>query len=327
MKNPVIRGAVLVFVLGGAYFAGRYQVLSSSPDSPTQAGYVGFEPGRVDLGDHLWGTVLPLELTFVNEGLGPVVIESVTSTCDCVVFDEETYHGQSVEPDGLLVLPMRLDTGLYPGLKHRIVKVVGASGGEYTAELFVNVHGTWSLEPDTLDFAEVLLGDPSAPDAEQTLTFVSETDELVGNPEVNVPWLRCFAAQRDTDTTEILVRVMKDELAPGVSTPNIVFRTTSSVRPDTAVYVRVNAMPALVGTPSNVFLVGGEAKRVRFADRDARPVCLVRAEASSADIRATIVAPDQVEFPKAREGPLATPVTVRVQDVKGRFTTVVVSVF
>lgn len=112
----------------------------------------------------------------------------------------------------------------------------------------MRVRGTWSLEPDLLDFGEVPLGDPNYGDPERTLTFVSGTDELVGNPEVNVGWLRCFTADRDAETTDILVRVVKEELGPGVSTANIVFRTTSSVRPNTAVYVRVKAVPALVAT-------------------------------------------------------------------------------
>jgi hypothetical protein len=326
MKAAIIWGVALVLLLGGAYFAGRYNVFHSRRDSSTEAGYVGFQPPSLQLGDHLWDTVLPLELAFVNDGPAAVVIQSITSTCDCVVFDGETYEGQSVESGSVLAVPLTLHTGLYPGLKRRMVKLVGASGSEYTAELFVNVHGTWSLEPDTLDFGEVLLGDPTTGDAEQTLTFVSQVDELVGEPQANAPWLCCFAAHRDANTTEILVRVLKAQLPPGVSTANIVFETTSVVRPDTAVYVRAKGVPALVATPAGVFLVDGEVKRVRFTDRAGRSVRLVRAEPSSDDIRATLVGNSQVEFVKRRKGPGGA-VLVRVEDDKDRFTTVIVSTF
>lgn len=265
-------------------------------------------------------------MTFANRATSPVTIRSIASSCDCVLVDADAYEGQTVTEGEALALALTLDAGSYPGSRHRTIEVTATTGEKYVAELFINVYGTWSLTPDSLNLGEVLLGDPGTPDGEAALTFVSDTDKLVGEPQPDACWVECIVAQRDARQTDILVRAFKDDLPPGVSTAHIVFRTTSSVRPDTAVYVRVKGVPALKATPATVFLTGEEVRRVRITDRDGNPVHIVRAESSADGVQATIVGGGaEIEFSRGRGAPSAA--IVGVSDDLGRSTTVLVSTF
>jgi len=325
MKRWGTWGAVFVVALAGAYLLGRNRSADRvSPSAPL--GHVGFEPAAVDLGDQLWDTLIPFEMTFVNHAKGAITIQSIASSCDCVVVDGSAFEGRSVPENGTLALPLTLDAGSYPGRKHRTITLTAASGQKYTAELFVNIYGTWSLTPDTLDLGEVLLGDHDAPEAEAALTFVSDTEELVGDPQPDVSWLRCTTAKRDDRQTDILVRAIQDRLPPGVSTAHVTFRTTSTTRPDTSVYVRVKGVPALVATPATVFLEGDEVRRVRVTDRDGEPLRIARAEVSADSVRATIVeGGHEVALSRNAEAQRPRTATVRIEDTTGRTGAIIVS--
>ena len=88
---------MVVAVVAGAYFA-EYMTPGGRPTGVAEAGLVGFDPPRADLGALLWDTTVPLELTFANGGARSVVIESVTSSCDCLILDADACRGLSVFP-------------------------------------------------------------------------------------------------------------------------------------------------------------------------------------------------------------------------------------
>jgi hypothetical protein len=328
VKGFVGWAVIFVVALAAAYSLGRWRSGARPNPALQRAGHVGFDPAQIDLGDQLWDTLIPFELTFANRATSPVTIRSIASSCDCVLVDAGAYEGRTVGEGEALALALTLDAGSYPGSKHRTIELTAMTGEKHVAELFVNVYGTWSLTPDSLDLGEVLLGDPGAPDAEAVLTFVSDTDKLEGEPQPDVSWIKCIVAQRDDRHADILIRALKDRLPPGVSTAHIVFRMTSSVRPDTAVYVRVKAVPALLATPPTVFLAGDEVRRVRFTDRDGNPVQILRA-APSIDAIDAAISDDGKEVELARKGEGRTPsvATVRVEDARGRIGTIMVSIF
>lgn len=277
MKRAVIWIATIVIGSTGAFLLGRLGA-EANPQSADPPSFVGFEPDEIDLGRQLWGTHVPVELLFVNDGSSEITIQSVKSSCDCVVIDAATLERRCVAPNDTLAIPITLETGQYPGDKHRNVELMTMNGEKYHVSLRVSIYGSWSLTPDSLDLGEIILGDPAATDAEAVLTFASETDKIVGVPEVDVPWLTCCMAARDEKTTEILVRASKDKLPPGVSTGHVVLRTSNAIRPDTSVYVRIKLSSAIIATPSTVFLVGEESKIVKFTDREGKPVKIANLE-------------------------------------------------
>lgn len=267
MKRAVIWIATIVIGSTGAFLLGRLGA-EAKPQPADPPSFVGFEPDEIDLGRQLWGTHVPVELLFVNDGSSEIAIQSVKSSCDCVVIDAKTLEGEIVVAGESLVIPVTLETGQYPGEKQRTIELHTASEKTFKAKLNVNIIGTWHLTPSSIDLGEIQIGDQESSSAEGLLTFVSETDHLIGNPEIDVPWLECYSAVRDNVTTDIMVRADKSKLLPGVSTGHVVLHTSSSIRPDVSVYVRVKAISALMATPSTVYLVGDESRVVHVRDRN-----------------------------------------------------------
>lgn len=172
-------GAVAI---GAAYLLGRWQVERFPSWAHLAPAYVGFEPARLDLGEQLWGDLVPVELTFVNHGREPLVVQAITSTCDCLLTDEQSLTGRRIEAGGALTIGLTLATGAYPGLKHRTLTLTDGAGNRYTAELVFDVRGTWNVEPDVVDFGEVVVGDRTRAEVERIVRFVSQADALVGEP-------------------------------------------------------------------------------------------------------------------------------------------------
>jgi len=154
-----------------------------------------------------------------------------------------------------------IDTEKHPGAYVRTVTLQAESGQKWVAVVELDVVGTWSLSADRLDFGEFYLGTLGTEYLEQSFTFASDTDDLLGQPECDARWVQCFVAPRDDGAKEILVRIRVQKLPPGVSTTEILLRTTSDVRPDGVVYVRVNAIPPLVLKPPNVQQAGEDTVR------------------------------------------------------------------
>lgn len=331
-------GAVLVVVVG-AYVFGSYQSrLHGAGRSPAVGGapvaaprgaphFVAFRPSQTDLGRQLWDTTVAFDLRFVNDSTAPVVIDAVSSSCDCILLEAESYRGRSIPPGEPLSIPGTLDTGKHAGSLVRTVTLTSAAGGKYSAQLFLEVFGTWTLSTDSVDFGEVLLGSPAIEGPQASFQFVSDTDHLIGEAECRAPWLRLFTAQRDPSTTDILVRVAVNDLAPGINTANVVLRTSSPVRPDTSVYVRVRAVPALVAIPAAAFLVGDEIKRVKVTRREGTAATLARAQPSIDAIRAEVVGGNEVEIQNVSGAVMREAANVRIEDVEGNWTIVLVTAF
>jgi len=319
-------------IVVGAYAIGHYrnQQSRSAPDVTAQTpepAFVGFEPSEIDLGTQLWDTPVHFDATFFNLGDGAVGVERVRASCDCIVIDADALAGQGVPPGEVLDISGTLDTGKHPGALLRTITIDGESGQSWTAQLHVNVEGTWSLSADHLEFGTAELGMPHEQLLERPLTFRSAKDELVGEPECDAPWVTCFPARRDPETTEILVRIAQDQLTPGVNTADVVLRTTSRVRPDVAVHVRVTALQALVARPGSVFLVGLDARDVRVFDRAGRAINLVAAESSHDQLEARIVPPNALRIRNTSGRPLVEPACVKVVEDEGRSLNIRVSTF
>ena len=77
----ILKLAFLLVIVAAAYSLGYWhnrppEVQVAAPREATE--FVGFEPAEIDLGDQLWGEVIPVEFTFVNLGS-----EAVDGTEQC----------------------------------------------------------------------------------------------------------------------------------------------------------------------------------------------------------------------------------------------------
>jgi len=184
----VLKVGIAVILVGVAYWFGLSRQQQGQPTArPTaeqprmsERAKPGFEPARVDLGSRLWGSTVPVDLAFLNPTSDPITIQKIVSSCDCVVVDRDELSGSVVEPGQVLQMGASIDTGEHPGSFIRTVTLTSDTGQEWRVALALEVVGSWTLSPDRLDFGEVRLGMPGVEFVEESLTFDSESDELVG---------------------------------------------------------------------------------------------------------------------------------------------------
>jgi hypothetical protein len=328
----ILKATTLAIAVGAAYSLGYWgnRPSPSQQTLPTQADdFVGFEPAEIDLGEQPWGEVIPVEFTFVNLGTEHVVIESLESCCGFAIVpeNEREWEGRVVEPSETVALLANLHTQTRTGPRTRSITAVSDSGERYTARVEVDVQGTWSIEPDTLDFGNVYLDGESEPDP-LLVTFASQSDVFLGVEVPDAPWLDCLVAERGEGVTELLFPMNRRELAPGVSTASVVVKTDNPVKPAGVVYVRARGAYRLVACPSEVFLVGAEPSVVRFTDETGSPVRLASVEVDNDGIWADCLAgTGQLRVTNPSKAKFREAVAVRVVDHRGIQRTIYVSAF
>jgi hypothetical protein len=318
---------LLIAAAAGAYVYGRFSPNNNKTITETQvAAFVGFEPAQIDLGDQPWAQVIPVQLMFVNRAASPIVIESAESSCDCTVIENNAYRGRAVSAGESLGLDVKLDTQKSPGPKARRVDLTTASGARYSAVIRVNVQGTWSLTPDTIDFGDVVLDDgEDGPTG--VVVFESDADELKDVSAAGAPWLVVSTAPADAGRVAISLRVAKALLATGQNSASVVVETSCAVKANAAVYVKARAVHELSTAPAQVTLVGAKHQRVECTDRSGRRVRLVSADTGSEAIGVAVLEDGAVDVWNAVGAALPEPVVVRVADEAGRSRVFQVSAF
>ncbi|MBU0640277.1 MAG: DUF1573 domain-containing protein [Planctomycetes bacterium] len=182
------RLAIVVIIVAAAYAFGYWHNHSPVSQNAAEPSFVGFEPAEIDLGDHMWGEVVPFCLTLANRSSVAVVVDSVRSSCGCAVIETDGLHGQMVEAGDIISLEGTLDTETNPGFKRRRIELGDAAGRTYCAILAVNVRGTWTVSPDMLDFGDVDVTEAGAEAPAELLSFVSDSDSMVGEPLTKASW-------------------------------------------------------------------------------------------------------------------------------------------
>ena len=298
----LLGGGLVAIACGVAFFFGK-NLPSASPQLPpihnvslasdqnlSNRDKIGFLSTELDLGEHLWNTDVPFALRFQNPTSDDLSIQSVEANCDCVIFDTDALAGRIVSRNGELTIDGKVNTGRHPGTLRRLVTLTDQAGVAYAAHVTLDVYGTWKLSKDVVDFGTIVLGSPDTPlFVEDTIQFISQEDELIEEPGGDAPWITCVSANREGDVSDLLVRINIGKLSPGVNSTQIGFRTSSSVRPDGMVYVRLKALSALKAAPSTVSLIGRETCKTRVSSLDNSPVNLVRIETDCQELDCHIV--------------------------------------
>jgi len=287
---------------------------------------IGFEPASVDLGDQLWNTSVPFELTFVNRSERPVEIATVLTGCGCTVVDLPPAGQRTVEPGGSRTLLALLRTETTPGRRQYGIDLHLVSGEMCSAIATVNICGTYTLVPEVLDFGRVPVMPETEGGPERELVFESATDEVVGAPVTEARWLECRRVSTAGSRTVMVVRLRPAELEFGLNAATVCVRTSSPVRPEACVRVQAVGMRPLTAVPEQVYLPVGGAATVRFLDAAGRAVRITAVDGGGPDLRVVILESGEVEVVSEVDAPVGGVRRVVVRDGLGREGEVVVTV-
>ncbi len=320
--------AASIAVAGLALLAGLWiGTLKGGParrTAPSES-FVGFEPAELDLGAYPWGEVVPFDLTFVNRTDTPVTLADGSSSCGCTLLNKGQFVGATVGAGESLIIDSTMDMQLIPGSFARQVKLVGDAGQTWSCIVRVQVFPSWSLEPDVLDFGEVVI-EPAQQPVERVLTFEADPDELMDVNAPSVDWLSVQRTDR-AGTTELLVRMLPELLPAGAQSAEATVTTTSVVRPTGSVFLKARGVRELEARPASLFLVDDRVQRVEFFDRSGVRARVVRAEVGGVALRARVLDDGALELSRAVAGRVSEPVVLRVVTDGGKTRTMTVSLF
>lgn len=271
-----------------------------------------------------WASVLPLELEFINGGESPLTIASISTSCNCAVFDSAAMEGRSVAPDETIQVSGSLETGLHAGTLARSVTLKTTEERQFVATVFVEVTGTWAISADSVDFGDVVCGPTADAPTVRSILFTPSGDDLAETPTVDVDWVEVSTAKLDSGATRIDLRVKRELLRPGIRTGQLILRTSSSIRPDCSIYLRARGKASLLATPNPVFLEPGAKQRVSSRRPDGTPAKIVRATSNDERLAVEIVGGDQIEVSEHAGRIGGSNASVQVEDDTGRAASILV---
>lgn len=326
IRKLLIGLSVGAFVGGVSFYAVVSAKRSFDPSRELDAALAGpigivVEPAGIDFGEQDWGQKLRGGFALYNQRDEALTINSIESNCGCTVLDD--YSGFVVEAGGVLPVSFTLDTQLSRGPKTRVVTVSLASGEKVTVTVEVDVKGTYDVAPAFLEFGDVHL----AREEERALVVVltSSRGRTVREVKTNCRWAEVRVATR-SGRYEILVRLLRENLAPGWSTGQLLIVTDDDKVPTVSVPISVKGVQDLTPTPSHVFLTGRQKKRAIFVTGSRKKASLVSASCSHPGITASVHGAE-LELHNSTGRPLEDTVTVFVTDAAGHVGRVLVSTF
>lgn len=268
---------------------------------------VGFVPARIDLGTQPWASVLPLELEFINGGESPLTIASISTSCNCAVFDSAAMEGRLVAPGETLQVSGSLETSLHAGTLARSVPLTTKDERQFVATLFVEVTGSWAISADSVNFGDVVCGPAADAPTMQSIVFTPSGDDLKESPSADVDWVEVSTTGLESGATRIDLRVRSELLRPGIRTGQLIVRTSSAIRPECSIYLRARGVASLLAMPTPVFLEPGARQRVSFRRPDGTPAKIFRATSDDERLSVEIVGDDQIAVSElaGRTGPVA----------------------
>ncbi|MCG3127078.1 MAG: hypothetical protein CHACPFDD_01935 [Phycisphaerae bacterium] len=289
-------GCAILAALAGGLGYWRATERASCPGSvdETSGPEPGFQPGIVDVGRVPWGSELAGDLVFVNAGRSSLTIRAIVTDCGCTALDESAVIGQTLEPGDSLPIRFTVRAGTNPGNKRTRVTLHTTSGRMYRADVLVDVVGTWSIEPASVDFGTVEID--GAETHESILTFSSQVDQVQAVEAEDAPWLTVRRTPRGSDGVAILVALDACNLRPGAHVAALTVRTNCRLKPDALIPVRVVVVPSLRPSSYRVGLVASDPKLVHFFDSHDRPVQIAEVHCDDGRIVSTIVPPNGVEL-------------------------------
>lgn len=139
-------------------------------------------------------------------------------------------------------------------------------------------------------------------------------------------WIEVSTLRQETGATRIDLRVKRELLRPGIRTGQLILHTSSAIRPDCSIYLRVRGVASLLATPNPAFLERGARQRVSFRRPDGTAATLARATSDYDSVAVEIIGGDQVEISELGRTTGSSNSSVLVEDNVGRVSLVLVRV-
>lgn len=320
MAKKTVQVVSAIVALAAAIFIGIRS------ERPAAAAAASFSPPEINLGDELWGQVIPIELSLQNHGNEPLTIADAKSSCGCAVLEKDSYQNRVVEAGGVLKVNLNLDTKNSTGRKQRTVTLISSAGDEFTATILLNVTGTWRVAPEYVNFDEVTVGARKAA-ITQVATFESDSDELLDISIESAPWLECRRGEQTDNRTELVVQVLPEMLERGKNFGTIQLKTSSEVKPTASIVVTVIGVYELTAKPDPIVMLFNDRRRVEFFDPAADRVRITSARVSDPAINCAVLDDGAVEVWETGEESSVEKPRLIVEDEAGRSRAVLISRF
>lgn len=267
------------------------QALAES-ESP---GFVGFEPGGIDLGEQPWYSDVPFQVVFANRLDETLFVEQLGASCGCTVVDANDYLGVSVAPGDTLPISGILKTEGRRGPLVTDVQMSLTNGQVYTAHVHAMIVPSYQLRPTSLSFGNVDLNgeDEHVASAE----FVAGTARIMGSPSVDVPWIETIVQDSGDGKTRVLVRLRTAYMACGRQVGRVWIPVSDLNHPAATLEVVAEGSMTLRPVPGHLFLRAGQSQRVRLLSSisDRNQACFPVASADNPDISARFLAEGSID--------------------------------
>lgn len=238
---------------------------SATAPTPTPVTRVsmGFSPLRTELGELPWHSTVPFELWFENPSPAPVEVAAVNSSCGCMRIDQARLIGTVVPPGGRLKIEGVLEVGPHVGKRTREVQLLLKNGPVYIGYLEYTGFATYTVSPESVDFRHVRVEREGHAEPVR-VWFHSKTARIVGDPQVDVPWLQAAVQPRAVGGTWIVLNVVPEELPVGQHDALVRVLTDDPYRPQFQIPVQVTGVAPVRPVPAQVFLAPGQEQQVEL---------------------------------------------------------------
>lgn len=295
--------------------------IACSPTSPTPApdassGFVGFEPPMLDLGTQPWGSRHGIEAVFYNETERPLIIKAVRTTCGCTGIEASEFEGREVRARTHVPISAVLEIGNNLGEVVSTISVITNEGVIFPFHVRAEGCATFRFDPSVLLFDGVNLAD-ERDDQVQTILFTSDSVRIQGKPRTDAPWLDAGIHRRTTGETEIVLHVVKRNLADGQNVGRITFALDDPTHPSWTLPVTVTAFNPLRAVPGHVFLRGDAPAEAFCVGSDGGVPQLVDARSDDPGLSIDVNA-DRVRVARNSGGESDEAAVVWLRDSRGR---------
>lgn len=304
----VVLSAAAVLAVGAIVLPRLWSGSTGSRSSAARpAEVLVLEPADQDLGGVDWGDVASFEIRVRNIGDASVTLASLETSCVCASLRNDAMltgavlaPGETASIEGDFAILHAAD------IARTFVSVRPSSGPSATASVSATPRATHRMNPELIDFGVV---DPASAQSQmlsRKFAFESTVDALLGEARTDAPWLRIETL--DTGRSTLLARLTVDAsaLSRGLNSARVCAPTSSTVRPDACLTVRVSLTPSLMLSPTRLVARPGETHRLMLH----APLMLAPVTVSSTGpIEVTQVEPDCIEVavhPGASQGDAAT---------------------
>jgi hypothetical protein len=225
-----------------------FSASEASVNSSENRGRISFEKTLSDFGTVKRGDKLKAKFDFTNVGHGPLMIQGIQSSCDCITTD--TFKGKSWQPGETGSIEVVFDTRDYLGKITKVVTVITneRSQPDRTLTITAMVNADLIALPPLADFGEVFLGKSAT--QEVRVRNTSKKPLKIERVKFNQDFLDVgYIAQNQEWVVTI---TMKQNVPIGFFKDTVLIKTNSTSLPELPIPVRASVKGPIASSPTYI---------------------------------------------------------------------------